>query len=195
MADGTTKKIEDVRVGDYVLGAKGEANPVFALNRPKLGIRSMVSVNGVHETTVDHSHVRGNFLFGVFSLKDYYEVDDGVPQEVIVDDAGHTEWWICPGVPEGDKELLTELVLGDELHTTEGPKAIETVIKLDLPEETQVYNLCVGGSHTYSVSGYFVSGFMNGYDFDYRSWTQKGKPYNNEDYFLSVQKPKTTTKP
>jgi hypothetical protein len=36
-----------------------------------------------------------------------------------------------------------------------------------LPPETQLYNLVVGGSHTYHVEGYAVTGWPREDDFDY----------------------------
>jgi hypothetical protein len=36
--------------------------------------------------------------------------------------------------------------------------------------ETQLYNLVVGGSHTYHVDGYAVTGWPNEDDFDYDLW-------------------------
>jgi hypothetical protein len=46
MADGTSRNIEDVLVGDFVLGSKGQANWVAGVERPLLGARSLHSLNG-----------------------------------------------------------------------------------------------------------------------------------------------------
>jgi hypothetical protein len=39
-----------------------------------------------------------------------------------------------------------------------------------MPEDTQLYNLVIGGSHTYHVDGYAVTGWPREDDFDYDLW-------------------------
>ena len=46
MADGTSRAIEDVHPGDFVLGSKGQANRVAGVEMPKLGSRSLYGFNG-----------------------------------------------------------------------------------------------------------------------------------------------------
>lgn len=57
MADGTEKVIEDIKVGDEVLGAFGEVNVVLALHRPLLGTWKMCCINGEHNSSSHHPHV------------------------------------------------------------------------------------------------------------------------------------------
>ena len=42
-----------------------------------------------------------------------------------------------------------------------------------MPSDTQLYNLVVGGSHTYHVDGYAVTGWPREDDFDYDRWICK----------------------
>ena len=42
-----------------------------------------------------------------------------------------------------------------------------------MPEDTQLYNLVVDGSHTYHVDGYAVTGWPSENDFDYDTWSRK----------------------
>lgn len=46
MADGSSRGIEDVHEGDFVLGAKGQANRVIGIERPLLGTRALYGFNG-----------------------------------------------------------------------------------------------------------------------------------------------------
>src|SRR5262249_45567884 len=46
MADGTEKPVEQIRVGDQVLGREGEVNHVVDVERPLLGSRKLYSLNG-----------------------------------------------------------------------------------------------------------------------------------------------------
>jgi hypothetical protein len=42
-----------------------------------------------------------------------------------------------------------------------------------MPADTQLYNLVTGGSHTYFVEGYAVTGWPREDDWDYDTWTSK----------------------
>jgi hypothetical protein len=49
-------------------------------------------------------------------------------------------------------------------------KSLETY---SMPPDTQLYNLVVGGSHTYHVDGYAVTGWPREDDFDYDLWVAR----------------------
>jgi hypothetical protein len=182
MADGTDKPIEDVKVGDKVIGAHGEVNEVLALNRPKLGNRLMGVINGEHSTSLDHAHVRPDNTFGSVSLHEYLTDENNTLHEVIVDDKGTREVWLLPGFYDKDLDMISDIQVGEQLLTVDGPKDVITVEKVEMPPETQLYNLVMGGSHTYFVEGYCVTGFLNGKDFDYRTWTSSGPAWTPNDY-------------
>jgi hypothetical protein len=46
MADGSSRNIEDISEGDFVLSAKGQANRVIGTERPLLGARALYAFNG-----------------------------------------------------------------------------------------------------------------------------------------------------
>jgi hypothetical protein len=55
MADGTSRAIEDVMVGDLVLGHAGQANRVIEIERPVLGPRHLYALNdGNFFVTAEH---------------------------------------------------------------------------------------------------------------------------------------------
>jgi hypothetical protein len=71
------------------------------------------------------------------------------------------------------KERILQLVTGIELKTIEGSRAVETIEVYSMPEDTQLYNLVIDGSHTYHVDGYAVTGWPSELDFDYDIWSLK----------------------
>jgi hypothetical protein len=71
------------------------------------------------------------------------------------------------GLNPGRIETLTT---GQKLKTIEGSRMVETLEIYDMPPETQLYNLVIGGSHTYFVDGYAVTGWPREDDFDYDAW-------------------------
>lgn len=55
MADGTSREIERVEVGDFVLGAAGRINRVVGIERPRLGDRLLYALNdGDFFVTAEH---------------------------------------------------------------------------------------------------------------------------------------------
>jgi hypothetical protein len=181
MADGTFKPIEDVQVGDYLLGAHGAVNPVLALNRPLLGDRMMSNINGEHMTTLDHAHLRPDNTFGAVSLYEYVHGENNTVQSVITAE-GDVEQWLLPGFAEADMDLITQIEPGDYLVTVNGTRPVTTLEEVKLPADTQLYNFVMGGDHTYFVSDYCVTGFLNGIDFDYRNWKPVGESWTRDQY-------------
>jgi hypothetical protein len=68
------------------------------------------------------------------------------------------------------KGRVQTLKLGQPLKTIEGSRVVNTLEAYNLPPETPLYNLVVGGSHTYHVNGYAVTGWPREDDFDYDAW-------------------------
>jgi hypothetical protein len=68
------------------------------------------------------------------------------------------------------KERILQLHESVELKTTDGSRIVKTLETYSLPPETQLYNLVVGGSHTYHVDGYAVTGWPREDDFNYDEW-------------------------
>lgn len=180
MADGSLRLIEDVKIGDYVRGAYGEANKVLAYDRPLLGNRKVYLINGEHRTTDEHTHMRPDRSFGMIDIATWLANENFVMQEVITDDHGTTEMWRMPGTD--DMTVVCQLALGEEFWTINGPKTFSSLDSFELPQDTQLYNLVLDGSHTYFVEGYCVTGFINGRDFDYKNWRNFGTPWSIEDY-------------
>lgn len=167
MADGTLRVIEDVQVGNFVLGAFGEINEVLALHRPLLGKATMCKINGEHSTTNHHPHISidRHFYCGdpdLVSNATYGRVHN------VIDAEGNCVERMLLGLK---KERIQKLCIGIHLKTVEGSRETRTLETYSMSEDTQLYNLVTSGSHTYHVDGYAVTGWPREDDFDYDTWS------------------------
>jgi hypothetical protein len=170
MSDGSTKCIEDVQVGDQLLGAFGEINAVLALHRPLLGNAQMCTINAEHSTTSHHPHISLDKRF-YCGNPDLVLCSTYGRKHIVLDSEGNQVERMLHGL---NKERILPLHLGIELKTVEGSRPVQTLEMYTLPEDTQLYNLVVDGSHTYHVDGYAVTGWPSELDFDYDTWTAIG---------------------
>jgi hypothetical protein len=169
LADGREVPIEDIQVGDVVVGAFGEHNTVLALHRPLLGSATMVKINNEHITSAHHPHIAANKSFYCADPARVYSSTYGREHEVL-NAEGQVELRMLYGLAAGRVQQLTAGVV---LKTIEGSREVNAIDELDLPSDTQLYNLVVGGSHTYHVEGYAVTGWPREDDFDYDNWIPK----------------------
>lgn len=167
MADGTSRVIEDIQVGDLVVGAFGEINEVLALHRPLLGACSMYCINDEHSTTIHHPHIGANKVF-YSGNPDLVRNGTYGRTHKVIDASGELVDRMLYGVAP---ERIQQLELGVELKTLEGSRIAKSLEIYSMPEDTQLYNLVVGGSHTYHVDGYAVTGWPREDDFNYDLWT------------------------
>jgi hypothetical protein len=170
LADGTERAIEEIVVGDRVIGAFGEVNEVLALHRPLLGGNRMCCINDEHHTSNHHPHVGAGREFFSNDVDWLRSATYGREHEVI-NVAGEKEMRMLHGL-RGDR--IQALAVGAELKTVEGSRIVRSIDVYSLPAETQLYNLVVGGSHTFCVDGYAVTGWPREDDFEYDTWTPRG---------------------
>lgn len=164
--NGIQKAIEDIVIGDLVLGAFGEINTVLALHRPLLGNKKMLNINNEHHTTSHHPHVGANK--GFFCLNPELLDTQIYGREVdVLGENNIPKKLFLHGLKPGRSQMLE---VGTELKTVEGSRFVSSLETYELPPETQLYNLVVSGSHTYHVDCYAVTGFPREDDFDYDSW-------------------------
>src|SRR5581483_11353296 len=146
MADGSEKRIEDVEVGDSVLGSNGQPNLVLGVRRPELGDRLLYALNDdEYFVTAEHP-----FL----TTDGWKSIDPAGSARVHRVDAEHLN--------VGDRMFAAEArpaagVCGNVLTAT----ALRTVeltsmrSRSDTPSLT-VYDLTVDGDHTYFANGFVV---------------------------------------
>lgn len=177
MADGTDKVIEDISVGDLILGAFGEINPVIALHRSKLGTQQMININDEHKATANHPHIgplkAGNLLNAGPDYGFYVSDISGLMgktygrMHTVIDADGNKVQMMLHGLNPGRAK---QLAVGTVLQKVDGPRTVDTLEHETMDPDTDLYNLVVGGSHTYYVDGYAVTGWPREDDFDYDNW-------------------------
>jgi hypothetical protein len=179
MADGRFINIEDVKVGDHVLGAFGEINEIMALMHVKLGDRKMYKVNQEHDTTYEEIHISPDKkMYSIDTQVTYSEYN--VSWNCIMGD-GSNEMLLNVGV---SKDRLNTLSEGVELQTITGPRIVNSLKAYDLPSDTTLYNFVLNGSHTFFVNDYAVASWPREDTFDYDEWAPKNVPNTIENYRL-----------
>ena len=160
------KNIEDVAVGDIVIGAFGEHNPVLALQHVLVGNSKMYKINDEHVTTDHHPHVSLD--------KKFYTMDVGTIERAVygksmpvIDADGKTVIRHLDGLKKG---RVQKIELGIELKTLNGHRTLAKMEEIPMDFNTRLYNLVTGGSHTYHADGYAVTGWPSEADFDYDAW-------------------------
>lgn len=163
MFDGSEKLIQDVKIGEFVLGAYGDKNEVLYLDRPLRGNRIIWDIEGLF-TTDEHPILNENRNgFYIPSFPSWYN-DKQQFHTVINKDGVEDKVFL-----ESIDELVTkveQLEIGSKVASLENGKVITRINATNKKDEL-LYNLVLGGSHTYCVNGIFVSGFCNDKDFDY----------------------------
>lgn len=144
MADRTVKKIEDVQVGELVLGADNSSNVVEMFHRPTLGLMNKLcrefGLEDVRITVINKTNLR-------FSEDHMFMT---------------TEGWKAPNLAKAnlihkkmldrDKIILGELQVGDLLISDTGNTIlVETIDFYDDSPELQLYNFKLSGNKTYYV--------------------------------------------
>ena len=142
MADGTDQKIEDVEIGDILLGENNSRNTVLEFDHPMLGSRQLYSING-GKPFVTAEHPFGTTA-GWKSIWPEDTLDKHRPPTL--------GWDKQPGV----EITINQLIAEDQLIKLEDQ--VEKVLQIDAhdAEEQRVYNFVLGGTHTYYADGYLV---------------------------------------
>lgn len=169
MADGTTKPIETVAVGDRVIGAFGEINTVTGTLSNNLGFVPITNINGEHKTTAPHPHIAADHKFCCTDPLTLTKFAYGRSFPLRGAD-GSIESRVIKGV---NPDRITKLEIGTVLQTQTGPRPVTTLETIRMPATTRVYHLTTDGSHSYLVDGYAVAGGATEEDFDYDSWTPR----------------------
>ena len=129
LADGTTKDIQDVKIGDKLKAVDG-VNTVVSLLRPKLGKQSVYAINN------KDSFFTANHPF--LTTKWWKSLDPETTKKEI---------------PELE---VSKLKIGDILITEAGKVLVVSLTPATMPTSTQLYNFELDGDHTYFANGYAV---------------------------------------
>jgi hypothetical protein len=150
LADGTSKPIELVDVGDLVIGQGGWVNRVLAIARPVLGERPLYALNGgSHFVTPGHPF----FADGAWRAID--------PSEAATE---------VPGLPVGRLTVGADLLSlagvavpvgagvagSDSVDVRLEPVSLRSLDGRAADPATPLYNLKVDGNHTYFANDLLV---------------------------------------
>jgi hypothetical protein len=157
MYDGTEKKIVDVKVGDFVLGAFDEPNQVIYLQRPNAKGVPLFSINGM-VTTKEHGVVNGERTgFNYVSINTAEDNKNSWHESV--DKFGNEVQIKFDGL-DGSKIKLEEFNGTSTVFTKNG--SIKAVVEpFDFEADTLYHLVLIGGSKTFAVDGVFVSGWCD----------------------------------
>lgn len=151
MADGSTKAIEALAVGDKVVGRSG-VNTVLALKPTTLGDRKLYTINGKLKVTGDHPALTEKG-WGVVSRDLYGERYHGRRMEVALADGKKASW--KTGMLEPDK--MVEFGLGDKIaFGDDGFQEITSLTSEELSVDTPLYTAALDGDGTMQLEGGFV---------------------------------------
>ena len=142
MSDYTTKNIEDVVVGDKVIGRKS-INTVVELDPTVLGNRHLYAINGgTPFVTAEHP----------FMTTDGWKAID--PQMTI--DEGHTAFSNEDDIGQLDvADTLIKWADPENMLTT-GNTPVTAIASSTAADSTALYNFILDGDHTYYADTYLV---------------------------------------
>ena len=135
MADGSIKLIEDIKIGEQLVGKDGQFNNVLEYLRPVLGNRTLIAFNGgVPFITDDHPVLMA----------------DGTWKSV------DPEATLSKYVKLTDRNI-GQLVVGDVIATPDGAGfEIVSIERHQDREDLQLYNFSLDGNHTYVANNLVV---------------------------------------
>ncbi|OYX98878.1 MAG: hypothetical protein B7Y80_14335 [Hyphomicrobium sp. 32-62-53] len=161
LADGSTKSIEVLAVGDRVLGRSG-VNTVTALKPTILGNRKMYTINGKVRVTADHPALTDNG-WGIISRELYAKNYFGNYVEVSLADGAKALWQTGMLQPAD----MVEFGVGDKIaFGDEGFQEITSLTYEELPGDTPLYTAVLDGDGTIQLDGGFVFIGLSGTQLD-----------------------------
>lgn len=170
MADGTKKRIADVKIGDKLMDGYGGISEVLFYDRPTLSGRPMYRINGDYMNTADHLTWTENG-WAVIDKQAYCQHEYGAMVECIDADGNVLKKKYVGVRPE----KVGEYWVGTRLGYRGGYKKITSIEKIDtFSYDHLVYALVTNGNRTFMVGdGYVVSGWANDEEVDYSKF---GRP-------------------
>lgn len=152
------KSIQDVAVGDFVMGRNGKANKVVGLYRPLLGNRTLYSINGEVASTEDHLFMTSSGKWGALDPKNYSDLRFNRSVGVTGKN-GQKMPYISSRISPKD---ISKIEKGTQLELFNGSfepvSRIESLLGYDA--QTVLYTLVVDGNESFTVQGGYVADGM-----------------------------------
>ena len=134
MSDGTSQHIENVKIGDYLLGKNGAINKVLDYERPRLGSRKLYSINdGPFFITAAHPLLTTTGWKSI-DINSLYAESPALVNELKV----------------------SALMVGDTLVTADGKSEVIYSIEGKSSADQQLFNFVLSGDRTYYVDGFLT---------------------------------------
>ncbi len=147
LGDGSSRPIEEIRVGDRVLGSEGTVNAVLGIETPDLGARRLYSLNGCDPfVTGEHPFLTetGWRCIDTDALRAEGSALEVAPLSVGDRVVSLSAVKVLTGAA-GD--VASPLLVAQPLHAIAASYA---------DPGTTVYNLLLDGDHTYVANGFVV---------------------------------------
>lgn len=160
------KNIEDIQIGDTVVGAFGEHNTVIGFQQVYVGENKLFNINEKHITTDHHPHITPTKSFVICT--DINKLDELYNKEHQIFDGTRNVMRLLTGL---NKSRMSILKINDTLKTLNGETIVKSIKPVEMDKDNILYNLVVSGSHTYHVDDFAVTGWPSENDFNYSSWT------------------------
>jgi hypothetical protein len=165
MADGSLRRIDEVLVGEQVIGGFGYINTVLGFHRVPMGNAPMYVINNRHRTSQGHKH----WTTAGWAAIDIVSADKPGYVEIVVNNDNTTDIRYNAKFVNGT--TTTKLELGMTILTQDGYEVVESIgIDDSIAPDDLVYTLVTDGSHSHFCNDFLVSAWATDTDFDYDTW-------------------------
>lgn len=139
MADGTKKRIDEVRIGESVLSKSG-TNKVVDIATPLLLERKLIGFSGIKPFTAEDHPIMTTEGWGVFNVERLKNYNEGNIYETIIKEQGY----------------VVEIKEGTKVVGPNGIIEVKDIVEVEKPIDYQLFNLMLDGDHTYVVENAYV---------------------------------------
>ena len=153
MSDGTDRAIEDVKIGDLVIGHGNQLNRVVGLDNARLGARDLYSINGEkHFVTAEHPFMTAQGWKSVDPATTHPENARLNVGRLTVGDMAVKGHMVVPSEPIADGNTL----LWSEAEYRVFTEEIFCIDLVDGEPDLALYNFRLDGNNSYHADNYVV---------------------------------------
>ena len=162
-ATGEVVRVDQVKVGDLLIGYNGEINPVLAIDKVLLGSRSLWRLHNTScKFTLEHPFKMFDGSWGAFDKdaidKEIASVSEGGTIPVIVDGE---EYLLHRDFSTYNSDTIAQIYNGApgvDIHSQKVPLRIYPISDRD----EFIYSFVMGGNRTWNAEGIIISGVAMG---------------------------------
>lgn len=153
MAEGTSRPIQSVVIGDLVVGGQGLINQVYAIETPALRDRLLYAINDdQHFVTGSHPFLIDDGWKAIDPANTYREHNLRNVGRLMVGDRIVMLSGVLAAIGSGATSATTSLSV--DIHTE--PFPVERIEGISADPDLTVYNLMLDGNHTYFANDLLV---------------------------------------